>query len=65
MVVKDRLQAEWLYFIKSGTCQVLKELKGLQHSAQKSSKRKGLPMAKLPTDFSLSLPKLGTGAQRE
>ena len=62
MVTDDSVKSEWLYFIKSGTCQVLKDLKGLNPKQLKQNKNK-LPSKKLPTDFSMSLPRLGNGAQ--
>ncbi|XP_067944207.1 uncharacterized protein [Watersipora subatra] len=58
IIVKDSLESEWLYFIKSGTCQVLKELKGLE-----PTKRNKPTVTRIPTDYSRCLPKLGTGAQ--
>jgi len=64
VIVQDSEASDWIYFIKSGTCQVLKQLKGLQPHQIEKQKRKSLPASKLPTDFSLSLPRLGTGAQR-
>ena len=62
VVTDDSVKSEWLYFIKSGTCQVLKDLKGLNPKQLKQNKNK-LPSKKLPTDFSMSLPRLGNGAQ--
>lgn len=64
MVVPNSEESEWLYVIKSGSCEVMKHLKGLSaKQLTKKEEKPSKPNRKLPIDYSLSLPKLGTGAQ--
>ncbi|XP_013396184.1 uncharacterized protein LOC106163213 [Lingula anatina] len=56
VIVQDSSQSDWIYIIKSGTCQVMKELNGAQ--GLKLHKR-----SKTMDDLTMRLPKLGTAEQ--
>ncbi|XP_064637903.1 uncharacterized protein LOC135494082 [Lineus longissimus] len=56
VIVRDSRQSDWLYIVKSGACQVMKELKAATPSSPVCKKTKKI-------DLSLELPRLGTGEQ--
>nr|KAG5701613.1 hypothetical protein BaRGS_019302 [Batillaria attramentaria] len=53
VIVKDSEQSEWLYIVKSGSCQVLKQLRGV-------TARLGIPKHEVTLDESFHLPHTGT-----
>lgn len=64
VIVKDSQESEWLYVIKSGSCEVLKNLKGISPKhLEDTPKKTQMRERKLPVDLSLCLPRLGIGTQ--
>lgn len=56
VIVKDSEQSEWLYIVKSGSCQVLKQLRGV-------TARLGIPKHEVTLDESFHLPHTGTAVR--
>ncbi|XP_067661228.1 cyclic nucleotide-binding domain-containing protein 2-like [Haliotis asinina] len=57
VIVKDSRVSDWLYVVKSGSCQVLKSLRGV-------TPRLGIPKKELESSDGVKLPNLATGEQR-
>ncbi|XP_046355266.1 cyclic nucleotide-binding domain-containing protein 2-like [Haliotis rufescens] len=57
VIVKDSRVSDWLYVVKSGSCQVLKHLRGV-------TPRIGIPKKELECSEGVKLPNLVTGEQR-
>ncbi|KAK3099949.1 hypothetical protein FSP39_012359 [Pinctada imbricata] len=64
VIVKDSTASEWIYVVKSGSCEVLKQLKGVKARIGWGGSSQDDAVMKLPKDTSLPGPKVDTGIRK-